>query len=114
VINDYRAQVGAAALSYADDQQACADKEAFDDFRQNRAHATFGSCQEGGQCECPGWPACSTDQLSNCLKMMFNEGPPSPGGTNHYSIMTNRGYAKVVCGFYDGGEGHAWMVQSYY
>jgi hypothetical protein len=46
--------------------------------------------------------------------MMFNEGPPPPGGYNHYSIMTSTSYTRVGCGFYDGGSGNVWMVQSYF
>jgi len=109
-VNMYRQKANAPNIAYNNAQQTCSNNQAKYDFGKNVAHAGFGQCQEYGQCECPGWG--SVDQIASCLQMMYNEGPPPAGQFNHYSIMTNKDYKSLVCGFYTGKT--TWMLKDYY
>jgi hypothetical protein len=112
--NGYRAQVGAAAIARATDQEACTDGEAKSDFDSGKAHGAFGTCKESAQNECPHWSGTPSDVVTSCLAMMFAEGPGSDYSAHgHYINMTNASYTRVSCGFYV-DNGAIQMVQNYY
>lgn len=111
-INGLRGSVGLAPLARNWQQEACVVGEAQRDGEANQAHATFGSCGENGQCECPAWngdPATFQDSIVQCLNQMWAEGP----GGGHFDIMTNPNYQSVACA-YAVVNGGLWVTQSYY
>ena len=112
-INAYRATVSLPALAHWSDADSCADQEAKHDSEVNQAHASFGSCGEWAQNECPGWPS-SDAVVGGCLEMMWNEGPGSDYSQHgHYINMTNPNYTKVSIGFYTTPQGEVWSVQNF-
>lgn len=96
--------------------EACADQHAeYDSTHGAHAGTIAGICSPGGwaQNECPGWGSNSA-VITNCLQMMWNEGPGEPYSEHgHYINMTNPSYTKVACGFYTTGSGTVWSVQNF-
>jgi hypothetical protein len=112
-INAYRATKRLPPLAHCADADSCADQEAKHDSEVGQAHASFGSCGEQAQNECPGWPS-SDAIVSGCLEMMWNEGPGSDYSKHgHYINMTNPAYTKVSIGFYTTPGGEVWSVQNF-
>jgi len=112
-INDLRATISLSPLAHWAAADSCGDQEAKNDSELGQAHASFGSCNEQAQNECPGWP--SADSIvSGCLQQMWNEGPGSDYATHgHYINMTNTSYTKVSIGFYTTPGGDVWSVQNF-
>jgi len=113
IINGYCATLSLPALAHWSEADLCADQEAKHDSEVNQAHASFGSCGEYAQNECPGWP--SADAIvDGCLEMMWNEGPGSNYSQHgHYINMSNPNYTKVSIGFYMTPTGKVWSVQNF-
>lgn len=112
--NAYRAQVSVAAIARATDKEACTDAAAASDFSSGKAHGAFGTCGEHAQNECPHWSGTPEDVVTNCLAMMFAEGPGEPYSAHgHYINMTNAGYSRVSCGFHV-ENGAVQLVQNYF
>lgn len=112
--NEYRAQTGAAAVVRNTAKESCTDGEAKSDFESGKAHGAFPSCGEKAQNECPHWSGTPEQVVSNCLAMMFQEGPGEPYEDHgHYINMTNTKYTQVACGFYV-LNGSVQMVQNFW
>ncbi|MBI5531272.1 MAG: hypothetical protein HY898_01055 [Deltaproteobacteria bacterium] len=112
--NAYRAQTGVAAVARATDKEACTDGEAKSDFASGKPHGAFGTCKESAQNECPHWSGTPEDVVTNCLAMMYAEGPGEPYSEHgHYINMTSAKYSRVSCGFYV-ENGAVQMVQNFY
>lgn len=113
-VNGYRARVNAAPLARRTDREACIDGQALSDAQANRAHASFGKCEEGSQNECPGYPGTPEAVVAQCLEQMWNEGPGEPYSAHgHYINMTGP-YRGVACGFHQTADGKIWLVQDFY
>ncbi|MGD8317003.1 MAG: CAP domain-containing protein [Myxococcales bacterium] len=96
--------------------ERCADQQAeYDSTRAPHSGFRDGICSPRGwaQNECPGWQ--STEQVvTGCLQDMWDEGPGEPYSAHgHYINMTNPGYARVACGFYQTPDGRLWSVQNF-
>jgi cysteine-rich secretory family protein len=112
-INSFRSTVSLPPLAHWSAADSCADAEAKHDSEVGTAHASFPSCGEQAQNECPGWP--SADAIvTQCLQQMWNEGPGADYSTHgHYINMTNTSYTKVSIGFYTTPGGSVWSVQNF-
>jgi uncharacterized protein YkwD len=112
-INAFRAKVKLPPLEHWMEADACADQEAKRDSRKNQPHASFGTCGEMAQNECPDWPD-KNAVATGCMEQMWNEGPGKDYARHgHYLNMTNPEYTKVSIGFYTTGEGKVWSVQNF-
>lgn len=109
LINQYRASVGRPPLERWSSAESCSDDEAMSDGLANEAHGAFGSCDEMAQNECPGWPGPENTLITDCLEMMWDEGP----GGGHYDNMENPAYTQVACGFATMSDGSIWAVQNF-
>jgi hypothetical protein len=107
-VNQLRQSIGLAPYTRWNAIETCTDGEAKSDSETGTAHGAFGSCNEFGQCECPGWGSVN-DVVTGCLDAMWAEGP----GGGHYDIMSSTGYKMVACGFYITPSGKVWGVQNY-
>jgi hypothetical protein len=116
IINQDRASLNPPSppLTEATDQESCVDQQAQKDFEANTAHSAFGQCSEWAQNECPGWGGPPTKVMTDCLKAMWDEGPPPSGQDNHWLNMSNSQYTKVACGFYQTPSGDWWATQDFY
>ncbi len=113
-INDYRATLDLPPLERWTDAEDCSNSEAKSDSESGMAHGAFGQCSESAQNECPGWPGPPEDLIVNCLELMWAEGPGEPYSEHgHYINMSNPGYTKVACGFYETPDGSWWAVQNF-
>lgn len=124
-INQFRTQCACLpALQRWTDGEACADQMAqYDSEHPQSAHQGFRDqiCDGGwAQNECPGWGSAG-EVVGGCLQMMWDEGPGPAGCADdsacfqqhgHHINMTNTGYTKVACGFYD-ASGDMWSVQNF-
>ncbi len=113
-INNYRATLGLPPYARWTAEESCADGQAQSDSQTGTAHGAFGQCTEMAQNECPGWPGPPSSMITQCLQMMWNEGP----GTNfsqhgHYINMSSTQYTQVACGFYTLSDGSVWAVQDF-
>jgi hypothetical protein len=108
-INGYRATIGAPPIARWTEEESCSSDEAQKDSASGTAHSAFGSCNEFGQCECPGWGGPADQMIRDCLKSMWDEGP----GGGHHDIMASTSYTKVACGFYTLPDGSIWAAQDY-
>ncbi len=108
LINGYRATVGVPALARWTSAEACSDAEALSDGQTNTPHGAFGMCGEFAQNECPGWPGPPEQLVTECLQMMWDEGP----GGGHYENMRGD-YTEVACGFATMPDGSIWAVQNF-
>ncbi len=108
-INKYRASINVKPLQRWRAIELCTDNEAHSDSQTGQPHSAFGTCQEGEQCECPGWDGAPETAIVGCLKMMWDEGP----GGGHHDAMADPTNAIVSCGFYQMGDGGLWAVQNY-
>lgn len=104
IINTFRAQQGRSALTYNAAKEPCVNQEAQNDNSQGY-HATFGACQERGQCECNGYSS-----LQQCMQAYISEGP----GGGHYEILKDARYTSVACGIFDKGGGRYFFTHSFY
>jgi hypothetical protein len=107
-INQYRAGKGAPPLTQWEESESCVDSEASTDFETQKAHGSYGKCQEHAQNACPNWEV-SEASLTKCLASMYAEGP----GGGHYDNMMNTGYTSVACGFYSSTKTAGWMIQNF-
>jgi hypothetical protein len=117
IINQYRATLSppSPALKEASAaEEQCVDGQAKADYEANTAHSAFGKCHEFAQDECPGWPGPPASLDKDCLKSMWQEGPPPAGQDNHWLNMSNAGYTKVACGFYEDPKGTYWAAQDFW
>ena len=107
-INGFRATLGLPAFQRWTEAEACTDMQAQNDQTAGTAHANFGECGEWAQNTCPGWSSID-GIIQDCFQSMWDEGPPpvSPctgqcyTDHGHYINMSNTGYTKVACGFYE-------------
>ena len=90
-------------------EDACTATEAQEDSVSGTAHSAFGSCNESGQCECPGWPGPIEQMIVDCLQSMWDEGP----GGGHHDMMASPDYTMVACGFFTTSSGDIWAAQDY-
>ena len=113
-INGFRATLDLAPLARWGDAESCADGQAeTDSGHPDEPHYAFGECGESAQNECPGFGSFD-DVITNCLQMMWDEGPGEPYEEHgHYINMTNTSYTEVACGFYTTGSGAVWSVQDF-
>jgi hypothetical protein len=112
-INMYRATLGLPALGRWTDAEDCSDGEALSDGKSGIAHEAFGMCGEFAQNECPGWPGDGASFITDCLQLMWDEGPGQDFNTHgHYINMSNPDYTMVACGFAP-GMGGTWAVQNF-
>lgn len=113
--NAFRARANARPVVRRTDRETCGDDQARSDASANRAHATFGKCQEAAQNECPGYPGPFENVLNTCLQQMFDEGPGEPFSAHgHFLNMTNQEFKSVACGFHTQPDGSVWVVQNFY
>ena len=108
-INAYRKTIGAPAYARWNDEESCADGEAKSDSASGTAHGAFGTCNEFAQDECPGWPGPPGSMITDCLKLMWAEGP----GGGHYDNMSSTQYTQAACGFYTLVDGSVWATQNF-
>lgn len=112
-INMYRATLGLPALARWKEAEDCSDAQCLSDGKSGVAHEAFGMCGEWAQNECPGWPGDPASFITDCLQLMWNEGPGEDFNTHgHYINMSNPDYTKVACGFAP-GQGGTWAVQNF-
>ena len=101
-INELRAKLSRPAPAYArwTDGEVCAGQEAQMNSTSGKAHSAFGMCKENAQDECPGWPGPPGTMITQCLDLMWAEGPGTDFSTHgHYINMSSTMYTKVACGF---------------
>jgi hypothetical protein len=114
-INQYRASLGLPGYARNPSQESCADSQAQSDSGTNTAHGAFGQCGESAQDECPGWPGPPASMITDCLAMMWAEGPGTDFATHgHYINMSSTQYTKASCGFYTLPNGDVWAVQDFF
>lgn len=106
-INQYRAMIGRPAYARWTERETCTDQAARTDSLSG-AHASFGSCGEFAQNECPAYKS-AADVTGPCLQAMWAEGP----GGGHYNNMASTRYTKVACGFYRTPDGKVWGTQNF-
>lgn len=112
-INMYRATLGLPALARWTDAEDCSDSEAQQDGQSGTPHGAFGQCGESAQNECPGWPGPPEAMITDCLALMWAEGPGEDFNMHgHYINMSNPAYTKVACGFAE-VNGEIWAVQNF-
>jgi uncharacterized protein YkwD len=112
-INAYRAKVKLPPLQHWAEADSCADQEARRDSKKDQPHASFGTCGEMAQNECPDWPDPGAI-ATGCMEQMWNEGPGKDFSRHgHYMNMTNPQYTKVAIGFYTTRDGKVWSVQNF-
>jgi hypothetical protein len=112
-INMYRATLGLPALARWKDAEDCSDTECLSDGMTGTPHGAFGMCGEFAQNECPGWPGDGASFITDCLQLMWDEGPGADFNTHgHYINMSNPDYTMVACGFAP-GMGGTWAVQNF-
>lgn len=107
-INRFRATKSLPPLERWTEGESCADGQSAKDGRTGRAHGAFGTCNEMGQNECPGWGGAPETMIKGCLQMMWDEGP----GGGHYEAMASKRYTMVSCG-QAAGRGGTWSVQNF-
>ena len=113
-INSYRAQLGLPPYQRWSAEESCADGQAQSDSQSGTAHGAFGQCTENAQNECPGWPGPPSQMITQCLAMMWAEGPGTDFSKHgHYINMSSTQYTKVACGFYTLSDGSVWAVQDF-
>jgi len=112
--NEFRARVGAAALTRRADHESCEDAQAQSDAASGTAHGAFGRCQESGQNECPRWSGSLDEVVDHCMNMMFAEGPGPFSGHGHYLNLTDTSFHSVSCGVSVTASGEVWIVQDFY
>lgn len=84
------------------------------DSQSGQAHGAFGQCGEWAQNECPGWPGPPGGMITDCLQMMWDEGPGADFNTHgHYINMSSQQYTQVACGFYVTPSGDVWAIQNF-
>jgi hypothetical protein len=108
-INQYRATLGLPAYTRWSSEESCAADQAKSDSMSGSAHGAFTQCGEFAQNECPGWPGPPGQMITQCLAMMWMEGP----GGGHYENMRSNMYTQVACGFYTLSDGSVWAVQDF-
>ena len=112
-INRYRATKGLVPLARWVDAETCAAGEAGEDARTQRAHGSFGTCQEHAQNACPNWPGPADQMIDRCLLAMWNEGPGSGSEHGHYNNMVDTRSTRVACGVHTMADGRLWAVQDF-
>ncbi|MFT3771062.1 MAG: CAP domain-containing protein [Minicystis sp.] len=112
-INRYRATKGLPALARWMEAEPCAVGEAAEDARSQKAHGSFGRCQEGAQNACPNWPGPADRMIDQCLEMMWAEGPGEFPAHGHYENMVSTRSTKVACGVHTMADGRLWAVQDF-
>jgi uncharacterized protein YkwD len=108
-INKYRASLGLPPYARWSDAESCTAGEAQKDAASMQAHSAFPSCNEFAQNECPGWPGPPESMITQCLELMWMEGP----GGGHYDNMTSKTYTQVSCGFAVQADGSVWATQDF-
>jgi hypothetical protein len=113
-INAYRATLGLTPYARWTSGEACADGEAESDAYSGVPHGAFGSCGEWAQNECPGWSGDLTQLTTDCLAMMWAEGPGADFSRHgHYINMSSTQYSEVACGYFTLPNGDVWAVQNF-
>jgi len=113
--NAFRARLNLSQLVQRVDKETCADVDAQGDAATGKAHGGSGHCGFRAQNECPGWAGNNDHVVSECLNMMFAEGPGEPYAEHgHYINMTRPHYTGVACGFFRAANGKLWVVQNFY
>lgn len=112
-INRYRATKGLGPLSRWVEGEPCAAGQAATDSRTQKAHGSFGSCQEHAQNACPNWPGPADQMIDRCLQAMWNEGPGQGSAHGHYNNMVDTRSTKVACGTFTMENGMLWAVQDF-
>ncbi len=113
-INQYRATLGLKPYGRWGANETCADGPAKSDSASGTPHGAFGQCTEMAQNECPGWPGPPEQMITQCLAMMWAEGPGADFATHgHYINMSSTSYTEVACGFYTLPDGSVWAVQDF-
>src|SRR6266705_2280947 len=74
-INSYRAQLNLPPYKRWSAAENCANGQAASDAQTGIAHGAFTQCTENAQNECPGWPGPPDQMITQCLAMMWAEGP---------------------------------------
>ncbi len=113
-INNYRKTLGLPPYARFNAEESCADGQAQSDSQSGTAHGAFGQCSDSAQNECPGWPGPPSSMITQCLAMMWAEGPGSDFSAHgHYINMSSTQYTQVACGFYTLSNGSVWAVQDF-
>ncbi len=114
-IDRFRAITGQTPLARWLDGEECAAVQAKSDHESGFFHGRFGNCAEQWQNECLDWEGWESPSVAigTCLQNMFDEGPPSRGAINHYSVMTDPSHNEVACGIYVSPSGVVNSVQNY-
>lgn len=112
-INAYRATLGLPPYARWSSAEPCADGQAASDGAANTPHGAFGACGEWAQNECPGWNGSEEQVTTDCLAMMWAEGPGADFNRHgHYLNMSSTRYTEVACG-YATVRGGLWAVQDF-
>ena len=132
IINEYRKTEGAQPLTLAvDEKQACTDKQAADDLKENSPHGHFGDCGEWAQNTGPNVSLSATIDTvgiaKRYLQMMWDEkklvesGERDPAKDDdysyigHYLNMRNTKYKTVACGFATSSDGKkGWLNVNFF
>jgi hypothetical protein len=113
-INADRATLGLPPYAEWTAEETCTDGQAASDAASNTPHGAFGMCGESAQNECPGWPGPPDSSITQCLAMMWAEGPGTDFSTHgHYINMSSTQYTMVSCGFHSLPDGSYWAAQDF-
>jgi hypothetical protein len=113
-INEYRSSLKLAAYERWVEEETCTNGEAKSDSESGKPHGAFGSCGESAQNECPGWSGPPEKMISDCLSLMWSEGPGTDFSKHgHYINMSNPNYKQVSCGFHVTSDGQVWATQNF-
>jgi hypothetical protein len=113
-INAFRATLSLPPYGRWEDAEPCVDSQAQADSESGVPHSAFGNCGEFAQNECPGWPNDPAMIVTDCLQMMWDEGPGEDFDLHgHFINMSNPDYTEVSCGFYVTPGGEMWAVQDF-
>jgi hypothetical protein len=112
-INRYRATRSLPPLARWAANEPCATNEAALDAGTQRAHGSFGRCNETAQNACPNWPGPPERMIDECLKSMWDEGPGEFPAHGHYNNMADPRSTQVACGTTTLPNGSLWAVQDF-
>lgn len=113
-INEHRASISLPPYARWSDAETCTSDEVEKDSASGAAHGAFGACKESAQNECPGWSGPPDKMISDCLQMMWDEGPGEDFGAHgHFTNMSSTEYTKVACGFHTLPDGKVWAAQNF-
>jgi len=111
IVNQYRARVGAPALTRRTSSESCVDNQIKLDAVANTFHKNFQLCSEHGQNEGnEGGSQPFESRLRDMLAGMWAEGP----GGGHYNNIVSKRYKELAVGIYVDPGGKLWFANDFY